>query len=135
MKRVMALVLVLALPSAAAGASPDAGLAAEKDINAGLFVIVVADHVRKECDSIDARLWRAYVFIEKLKSKARERGYARAQVEAYLDDEDEQAKMDWRRNAYFEANDASADDPQSLCRLGRAEIARNSQIGHLLKAE
>jgi len=130
-----ALFLSVALSAPAAAADNAPGLAGERDINAGLFVIAVADKIRKACDGIDARMWRAYVFVEKLKSKARERGYTRAQVEAYLDDDKEEARMDARRDAYFDIHGASPDDPQSLCRLGREEIARNSQIGHLLKAE
>lgn len=130
-----ALLAALTLWAAAGRAAPEGGIAEDRVINQGLFVIAVADEIRDECDTIDARMWRALVFINKLRSKARERGYSRAEIDAYLDDEQAQDLMRARRNAYFARHGAGDRTPESLCALGRAEIARNSQIGYLLKAE
>ena len=58
---------------------------------------------------------------------------SRAEIEAYINDDVEKAEMRERRNAFFKARGASNLDPESLCTLGRAEIARNSQIGYLLR--
>ncbi|WP_397543921.1 DUF5333 domain-containing protein [Roseovarius salis] len=131
----VALALALAMSAGAAGASAQSGLSGEREINQGLFVLAVADKIRRACDGISARFFRAHGYTNDLKEMARARGYSREEVEDYLNDETEKAKMRARRNAYFEANGASNLDPESLCTLGRAEIARNSQIGHLLRAK
>lgn len=135
MKRLTALALSLVMAAGAAGASAGTGLKNESDINDGLLAIAVADKIRRECSSIGARFFRAQGFINDLKSLAEHRGYSQADIDAYINDDVEKAKMRERRNAYFEARGASNLDPESLCVLGRDEISRNSRIGHLLRAK
>jgi len=135
MKRTIGLLFALAVSADAAGASAGTGIADDQEINHGLFVIAVADKIRTDCDGIDARLWTAYRFIEKLKSTARARGYTRAEVEAYLDDTQAKMRMNTLRNAYFAEHGAGDLVPERLCVLGRDEIARKSEIGHLLQAK
>jgi len=130
-----ALILCLAISGGAAGASAGAGLRAEADINTGLLDIAVAEKIQRECGNIGARFFRAQRYADDLKAMARERGYSEAEVDAYIDDDAEKAKMRERRNAYFEARGASNLDPASLCKLGRAEIAQGSRIGRLLRAK
>jgi len=131
---VVIMVTILAITGHVAGASADPDISTDREINQGLFVIVVANKIRKKCDTIDARMWRALMFIENLKAKARARGYTRPKVEAYLNNEEARAHMDDLRDAYIKQHVGDT-SPESLCRLGREEIARNSQIGYLLKAE
>lgn len=135
MKRLTALALCIAVTAGAAGASAETGLRNESDINEGLLAIAVADKIRRECSSIGGRFFRAHGFINDLKSLAEHRGYSQAEIDAYINDDDEKAKMRERRNAYFEARGASNLDPESLCVLGREEMSRNSRIGQLLRAK
>lgn len=135
MRRLAALALSFALSAGAAGASAGSGLANERDINEGLLVLAVADKIRRSCDAIGGRLFRAQGFANDLRDIAQARGYSRAEVDAYINDAAEKARVRARRNAYFEAHGASNLDPQSLCALGRTEIAQQSLIGHLLKAK
>lgn len=122
--------LSLVLPSHAAN-----GLAGEKDINNGLLIAAVAEKIQRECGSIGGRLIRGRAYLNNLKDMATERGYSDAEVEAYIDNDVEKAKMRARRNAYFQSKGASNLDPDSLCVLGHAEIAKQSQIGQLLRAK
>ncbi len=135
MKRLAVFALALSLTAGTAGASAGAGLSDERDINEGLLVLAVADKIRRSCDAIGGRLFRAQGFANDLRAIAEGRGYSRAEVDAYINDDTEKAKVRARRNAYFESKGASDLDPQSLCALGRTEIAQKSLIGHLLKAK
>ena len=121
--------------SAGAATGGKAGLAAEADINDGLLVLAVADKIRRECDAISARFFRANGYANELRSLAEARGYSRAEVDAYIADDAEEAKMRQRRDAYFTARGASSLDPESLCALGRSEIAGGTPIGRLLTAK
>lgn len=112
-----------------------AGLDQEADINEALVEIAAADKIRRECDTIAGRMFKAQRFANDLKDVARARGYSNAEIDAYLDSKAERAKVRAKRNVYFESHGASNLDPASLCVLGHAEIARKSRIGHLLKAK
>jgi hypothetical protein len=120
---------------AALASTAQAELKNENDINNGLLVIAAADKIRRACDDISGRLFKARSFANGLTDLAAERGYSDDEVDAYINDKAEKAKMRERRNAYFESKGASNLDAQSLCVLGQAEIEQGTQIGRLLKAK
>ena len=125
-----------ALPaSAGAGSYKDSGLYKEKDINDGLLIIAVADKIRRSCDTIGGRLITARSYVNALKGLAESRGYSGDEIDSYINDKAGKAEMRERRNAYFQRRGASNLDHESLCVLGREEIAKKSQIGRLLKAK
>ncbi|MFO7758006.1 MAG: DUF5333 domain-containing protein [Roseovarius sp.] len=133
----MRLILALVIGIAATGSVADAraqSLASEDDINTGLFNVAVADKIRNKCDEISPRYFTALGYLQALKNEARKRGYSDAEIDRYINDDTERAKMEERRNAYIRASGAHPRDRTSLCRLGRQEIARQSQIGQLLRA-
>ncbi|MEM8774919.1 MAG: DUF5333 domain-containing protein [Pseudomonadota bacterium] len=115
------------------GAPAQAGLDQETDINNGLFVIAIADKIRRACDQIGARIFVARSYINDLKQKATDRGYTDDEIEAHIEDKEKRAKMRAWRNSYFESKGASNLDPESLCVLGRSEIASNTAVGRLLR--
>ena len=135
MKRTIALIFSLAFAANAATAAAESGLKNEQDINEGLLIMAVADKIRRACDEIGGRLFRARAFADTLEEVAMDRGYSADEIDAYINNDTEKAKVRERRNAYFQSKGASNLDPQSLCMLGRDEIARNTQIGHLLRAK
>ncbi|MEM9843863.1 MAG: DUF5333 domain-containing protein [Pseudomonadota bacterium] len=123
------LALCLALPANAA----QSGLRQEADINNALLVISVADKIRRACDSIGANLFKARSLVNNVKELALERGYSEGEIDSYINDKANRAEMRGLRNDYFEAKGASNLDAQSLCVLGRSEIASSTQIGRLLR--
>ena len=134
MRMITTLALVATLAGGGSGAAAT-GLANEADINAGLMAVAAADKIRRECGAISGRLWAARTYTNALRDMARTRGYTNAQIDAYVNDTAEKAKMRELRNAYFKSKGASNLDPESLCTLGRAEIAGQTQIGAFLKAK
>lgn len=111
-----------------------AGLQDEVKINNGLLAVGIADEIRNKCDSISARTFTAISFLNSLKRQARAKGYSNDEINRYTKSSTEKAKMRARGQAYVAQNGASTSDPASMCRLGRAEIKKRSQIGVLLRA-
>lgn len=135
MRLIPAFILSVAIAATGANASADSGLASERDINDGLLVIAAADKIRRECNSIGGRLITARSYATQLKRLAEDRGYSENEIDAYINDDVKKAEMRERRNAYFASKGASNLDPESLCVLGRDEIAKGSRIGQLLRAK
>ncbi|MDF1802817.1 MULTISPECIES: DUF5333 domain-containing protein [Roseobacteraceae] len=106
-----------------------------KSINDGLFAVAVADQIRKECSGISARMFRALNYINTLENHALELGYSKKEIKAYVKSKEEKARMRARGEAYLKANGASYAEPDTFCNLGRAEIAKGSRIGQLLRAK
>jgi len=123
----------LAAPASSAAARPH--LREATQINDGLFAVAIAREIKDHCPSIRARYFRAFTFLSSLKREAREMGYSNAEIEAYVEDDAEKARMRARGEAYLAEKGVSYDDPQSFCALGREEIEKSSQIGVLLRAK
>ncbi|WP_296762008.1 DUF5333 domain-containing protein [Sediminimonas sp.] len=134
---VAAVLMALAVPvqAAVAAGSELPPLREVDEIDNGLLWVALADEIRKSCDDIDARMLTALWYLNSLKSTAREMGYNRDQVRAYLKSDEEKARMRARGEAYLAAHGVEPGDEAGLCKLGRAEIDRNSRIGALLKAK
>ncbi len=133
MRLILTTLIALSLGGMANAARAD--LAAEQDINAGLLAIAAANKIRRECGDLSGKYWAARSYVTQLKEMATSRGYTEAQIDAYVNDDTEKAKMRERRNAYFKSKGASNLDAASLCRLGREEIKNRSRIGSFLKAK
>ncbi len=133
MRMILALVTGLAATTSMVEARADS-LADERDINTGLFIIAVADKIRNKCDEISPRYFKALGYLRSLQTEARNRGYSDDEIDRYINDDAERDKMEARRNAYIRDSGANPSDAASLCLLGRQEIARDSQIGQLLRA-
>ncbi len=133
MRMISPLILSVVLTVGSVSASAQSGLYNEKEINDGLLIVAVADKIRRSCDSIRARIFKARSYATGLKDLASERGYSDAEIDAYIENKANKAEMRERRNAYFKARGASNLDPESLCVLGRTEIQKQSQIGALLR--
>ena len=108
-----------------------AGLADERDLNNRLAVVAAADRIRKGCGSIDARMAVATAFLWETAFAARDRGYSRDEIEAYIDDDDAKAVIEAGAEKYL--LEKGGLDEAALCATGQAEIAAKTAIGKLLK--
>jgi len=62
-------------------------------------------------------------------------GYSKADITAMRKDPAARAELKARRDAYLAQNGVTAGDAASYCRLGLAEIEKNSLTGWLLRAK
>jgi hypothetical protein len=103
-------------------------------INDRLFAASVGDQIRRNCDRISARMLRVLADANRLKNHAISLGYTEDEISAYVKNTTEISKMKRRRDAYLVDHGALGQGSEAYCALGRAEIARGSLIGSLLKA-
>lgn len=104
-----------------------------KSVDDAVFDVAMADRIRKTCDDISPRIFKALSLYNSVRQEARNLGYTDAEIEAYADSDVEKARLRERGAAYLRANGLVASDPQSYCALGRIEIQKSSRIGSLLR--
>ena len=126
---ISAAVIGAALVQPAAALEP---LSQEKYINDRLIAARIADRIRKTCPTIGARIFYAYGQARQLQSYARKKGYSDAQIDSFLDSKQEKKRIYAVAEDYLARNGAKKDDPESFCKIGRAEIKKNTVIGSLL---
>lgn len=129
----LAAALFAAVPAAAAETKPP--MRDVPEIADGIFVIVVANEIRRHCDDIDGRLFKGIGQIRRLRARANELGYPDHEIRALLDSHDEKERMRARGRIYMAAKGLDYDKPGDLCRLGHLEIRNKSAIGALLRAK
>ncbi|GAA0288879.1 DUF5333 domain-containing protein [Rhodovulum strictum] len=104
------------------------------EVNRGLTVIAIADMIRKNCDSIEPRMVRAYGYMRELKRVASAAGYSDREIDTYVSDKAEKKRIEDSARAWLVARGVRPGEGASYCPVGRTEIARNSQVGVLLRA-
>jgi hypothetical protein len=105
------------------------------EIENALFSVAVANEVRKKCDSIGGRMFKGMGVLRRLRARANELGYSDAEIRAYVESDAEKARMRAKGKRLLAASGVSYDKPETFCAYGRAEIAKSSAIGALLKAK
>ena len=137
MRMMIALILGLSLSTvgAATMASAKAPLRDVKVIDDSMLYVALALEVSKKCSEIDARKLKGMNYLWSLKRKANSLGYSDDEINAYRKSETEKARIRARGENYVKSRGLNPKDSGDLCKFGHAEIARNSQIGSLLKAK
>ena len=133
MKKLIAIALTAATLAAPALALEP--LAQERYVNDRLIAARVADRVRRECPSINARIVYAWSQARALKRYAENKGYSSSEIDAFLDSKQDKARIYAAAEDYLTRNGARKGDAESFCRIGRNEIARKSVAGSLLVAK
>ncbi len=121
--------LMLMLPLQATALTP---LNQEQHINHSLISAGIADEIRKNCSSVNARMLRALGKAKALEQYARDQGYEEVDVRAFLDSPAERKRVKSEIDSYLAENGVVRGNEASYCSLGRAEIAKGSLIGELL---
>lgn len=134
MRNVMVLSVLTVLTVLTAGvAQARPALQDVEKIENGLFAIAVADKIRRECDGISGRLFRARRVLRDLADHATGLGYSDAEIRTYVDSDVEKTRMRARRDAYLSDQGVVKSDPSTYCAVGRTEIQKSSDIGGLLR--
>lgn len=103
-------------------------------ITDGLLWIGIADEIRNTCPSISARMLRAMGRINSIQNEAKSLGYTKQEIDTFRKSDANKAELRRRGEAYLMANGVTLGQAETYCTLGRAEIAKSSQIGTLLRA-
>lgn len=134
-RNIAAAALVAAMTLTAMPAAALEPLSQERYINDRLIAARIADRIRRECPSIDARIVYAYMQARELKKYAENKGYSETQIEAFLDSRADKDRIYAVAEDYMAKNGVTAGDAESFCRLGREEIAKKTVTGSLLSAK
>ncbi|MGH1413320.1 MAG: DUF5333 domain-containing protein [Pelagimonas sp.] len=98
-----------------------------------LMEIAIADEIRKTCDGINARMFRALSRLNDLQDKALSMGYSKDEIEDYVSSKKEKRRMRSKAEAFLAAKGVDHTNDAQLCSFGKAEIARQTGIGTLLR--
>ena len=101
----------------------------------GFYVIGFADEIRKKCDSIEPRIFRAFTYLRSLERYARDAGYTSEDIDNLRDNKVEKEKLRARITADLAKRGATPETPEGYCTVGREEIAKGSAAGRLLRAK
>jgi hypothetical protein len=99
----------------------------------GIITVGMAFELSEKCDSLNARFFRGVAFLNDLKSHARGLGYSDAEIDAYTSDKTEKRRLEAIARDMLGELGVTADDPQSYCTVGRAQIAAGTPVGRLLR--
>jgi hypothetical protein len=120
-------------PVAAASSLPPLRDVPEIDDN--MLWVALAIEISDRCDSLAPRTLRGLNYLWNLKARASDMGYSDRDIRAYVDSDAEKDRMRARGEAYIRAHGLDTARDADLCRLGRDEIQKGSQIGAFLRAK
>jgi hypothetical protein len=133
MKRMRAVPVALVLLAAQPVAADRPPLSEVQEIDGALLAVAIANEVRERCDDIEPRMIRAWSTLNGLKAKAKALGYSEDEIEDYVTSKAEKARMRRLGEVYVRQHGADPDVTADLCAFGRAEIARSTAVGRLLR--
>ena len=134
MTRFFASLSLAALLTAAVPAYATVPLSQNQHITDSLVAAKVGDTIRKTCPSITARMFTVLGKMNDLEAYARAQGYTEAEVKAFLKDQTEKKRINALATAYLKKAGAVEGDAESYCVAGKAEIAKGTLAGSLLKS-
>ena len=126
-----ALMLAIALSVPAAPAFAD--LRDEADIRERILVVGEAEALVKGCGPVKERRAVGLQYLWATARMALAKGYSRAEIEAYVEDDAEKERLRAIARERVAAKGAVKGDEASHCRLARAEMASGSAVGQLLR--
>jgi len=104
------------------------------EIYNGLFTAALIKHVVDTCPSVTppGRMARVSYFLT-LYNRARNLGYSRSQIEAFVEDKQEQARLKGIVEGHLQREGVEPGDESSVCAYARAQIAERSALGRQLR--
>ncbi|MDF0599231.1 DUF5333 domain-containing protein [Psychromarinibacter sp. C21-152] len=128
----IALALSLTVTAGMAQALPPLG--DNPRVRAEFLSAAVGDEIRKNCPTISARFFRVMARAKELEDYALSLGYTKDDITRMRKDPANKAELKRLRDTYLAQNGVTPGDAESYCRLGLAEIEKNSLTGWLLRA-
>ena len=126
-------VMALATVFAAGDLSAQTALKDVAKVRDGIIFVGMAYEISEECDGISARLFRGLGYLRSLRSHARDLGFTEAEIDAYIDDDDEKDRLEAMARAELARLGVVAGQEATYCSVGRAQMAANTRVGWLLR--
>lgn len=131
--RATGLALALTLTAFGGHATAKPELKDVTEISEGIIAVGIAYEISEVCASIEPRTLRGIFYLNSLRSRARNLGYSHAEIEAYINNDAEKVRLEAVARGRLADMGAIPGNAESHCVVGRAEIARQSAIGRLLR--
>lgn len=132
--RLFTVVTVAALMAGSVAAARPA-LRDVKEIDEQMLRVGIALVISEQCNTILARKIKGITFLWTIKRRANELGYSDDEINAYRKSPVEKDRIRANGEAYVKSKGLNPKSATDLCTLGKAEIAKGSVIGSLLKAK
>lgn len=133
----LALVVAATLTGGASAATTQAevneALRGNPQVYNGLFTAALIKHVTDTCPAIrpPGRFARVNYFLS-LYNRARAMGYSRAQIEAFVEDDAEQARMRAQVEGHLRSAGVDPASEAEICAYARDQIAERTALGRQL---
>lgn len=105
----------------------------DAEIENGVLIVAIGDVIRDNCPNIEDRRARSIPFLLGLVRQAQSHGFSRAEVEAYVDNPAERARVEGLAAQWFAQEGADLADPETICAVARSEISAQTAIGRLIR--
>ncbi|MGZ9810572.1 DUF5333 domain-containing protein [Pseudoroseicyclus sp. H15] len=125
------MILGISLLAGASAAKP--GLGEVPEITEGLINTAIAYEISEVCGDLSPRWLHGVAVLNGLQNYARELGYTKDEIDAFIDDRAEKARLEGIARERLAALGAIRGDEATHCTVGRAEIEKGSPIGALLR--
>lgn len=102
-------------------------------VTEGLIHTGMALELSEKCNSVSARRLRGLNFLLGLKGHLEDLGYSDAEIDAYVDNRAEKARLEGIARQRLADLGVRPDDPESYCTVARAQMAQGTQVGRLLR--
>jgi len=131
--KIFAATAAIVFVTLAASSSAKPALKDVPEVRDGLIAVGIAYEISEQCKDIRARWLRGVNYLERLKGRAKTMGYSQAEIDAYVDNRDEQRRLEGIARAQLADMGARANDSASYCSVGRAEMEEGSLVGYFLR--
>ncbi len=129
----IALTICMTVAGLSGAVSAEPALKDVAHVREGLIATGMAVELSNRCSSISPRRIRGINYLFSLRKHAFDLGFSRAEVDAYTNDKTEENRLIVIAYGRLQDLGATVGDEASYCAVGRAEIAKGSAIGRLLR--
>ena len=131
LSRSFGLIAGFALVAGASAVRSD--LSQETSITEGLIAVGIAYEIGEQCSSINARVLMGISYLNQLKSEAQSLGYYDADINAYVDNDAEQDRLEAIARGRLADLGAVSGQAETYCTVGLAQIEQQTVAGQLLR--
>ena len=117
----------------AGAATAQSALKDEARVRDGIVQVGMAYEISEKCGSLSARTFRGLTYLQELKGYAQERGYSNAEIDAYIDNKQEQRRLEGIARQQLAQLGVVEGQEATYCAAGRDQIARDTRVGWLLR--